>query len=102
MSRTRRRAKREEYDDERFVPPHDPLFLKGVAPQYEDGDLVLGLDYMGGKLPDPIPRVGLVIDANCQCDVYGEDVLPRVHRVMWADGEIEVQSDDDLAPVAHS
>jgi hypothetical protein len=94
-------ARRVEYDDAKFVPPHDPLFSKGIVSVYKTGDLVLGL------LPDlehqdVVPRVGLVIDANCQCDVYGDDVTPGHHRVMWSCGEVEVNSEDDLAPVAHS
>ena len=99
MSKTRRKRKRELYDD-RFVPPHDPLFNKGIPSVYETGDLVLGL-VPDLENEDLIPRVGLVIDANCQCDVYGKDVTPRHHRVMWSEGDIEVNSEDDLAPVAH-
>ena len=97
MSRTRKRAKRREYDDTNFVPPVEPLFLKKRKPLYEAGDLVLGLapDY---ELGDVAPRVGLVIEA----DIEGHATTPPQHRVMWEDGHFEVNSEDDLAAVAHS
>jgi hypothetical protein len=98
MSKTRRRVKRDDCDV-RFVPPLDPLFRSGVGTLYSDGDLVLGNPLW---LEDPRPRVGLVININCQCDVYGGDVIPKHHRVMWSDGSFEVNSEDDLTPVSCS
>ena len=96
MSRTRKSVKRREYDDTNFIPPVDPLFLKPYKSLFEAGDLVLGLepDY---ELGDVVPHVGLVIEADVD-----DATAPSQHRVMWSNGRIEVNSEDDLAGVAHS
>ncbi len=98
MSNTRRRkTTKRSYDDVNFVPPLEPLFIKAWQGTLADGDLVLGVenDYHS---EDVMPRVGLIIQANCSVG----QIEPPQHRVMWADGSIEYNSEDDLAPVAHS
>jgi len=78
--------------DTRYVPPANPLFEE-LTTQFKDGDLVLGIVE---EVHDVIPRVGLVIRANCI--TY---VSPPQHDVLWSDGAFETTSEDDLAPVAH-
>lgn len=93
MSKTTKKQRKEErIDNTRFVPPVNPLFRE-FETQFKDGDLVLGIVE---ELHDVIPRVGLVIKANCI--TY---VSPPQHDVLWADGIFETTSEDDLAPVAH-
>ena len=96
MSRTRKRKKTDEYDDSRFVPPHNPLFNTRWQGTLADGELVLGIENLYHS-DDVMPRVGLIIQANTQAQLE-----PPHHRVMWSDGSIEYNSEDDLAPVAHS
>ena len=97
MSRTRKREKR-EFDDARFVPPVDPLFSqpREARTVFCEGDLVLGLK-PDHEYEDMIPRVGLVIEADIDTRV-----TPSYHMVLWEDGAIEANVEDDLAPVAHS
>ena len=96
MSRTRKRAKR-EFDDIRFVPPVDPLFSRHqLTTIFCEGDLVLGLK-PDHDHQDMVPRVGLVIEANID-----PRVVPSYHKVLWANGEIETNIEDDLAPVART
>lgn len=96
MKNIRKRTKRKDYDDANFVPPHEPLFNKVWQGTLTDGDLVLGIEH-DYHSEDVVPRVGLIIQAN-----YSTNLSPPQHRVMWSDGTIENNSEDDLAPVAHS